>query len=851
MPSKKKGGTNDSEKAELLRQAELRKLAEEQERLRKLESEARQRLEEEWRRALDNERQRQMDIHRAITERELKLAFEIREQALNEALECKDHETRELRAKLSGMQLGVDNMMQERESALRRVAMLGNELELAQMRSVEAENQLEEKMRVSREQLRDVERLREESVNAYHELKLDYARLKRLHEELQVQFNALQEAQNTDALAIDARLAHTHPQSTDAETALLLKVLNEEVEKYRETARLLQSELERKGRDDEKGSVLISLLNSQLEASRDECKRLHEVSTGRRVELEGVQSLLDAEREKTKSLYRELDTAHAEATVERRQFTLEIGVHKAQVGELTKNLENVSAELAELKTQFDTHRARAAEREQYDFQVNVSLKGEVEQLKKDLTKMAEELRITGDDAYTKKALLRAEIESLKVRLQKLQENAEKNERESFETIAVLRATNERLKEEKETLVRTTEESTRRMRDDMIEVCAARDAFKALADELKAQKEEVERDLFEKLLRMTANHDRLHEELQQTVVKYAAREKEYVENAIFLNAEKETLKTKVEELSEKLARRAQEHACHVQSISEELSSLKLKSETQIKEHKSARLAEEERAIRAEAEVQSLKQQEKRMERQMAMKQSEREGVERAMKGEIRVLQQELNAAKRTIERFECALGDTSYKSLCEANERMRRELEQQREKVAVLNETIASMKVESTIMETYKEKMLADQNEQYARRIQEQEKLRQMMNPLFFELRSIVERNGLAGALRRDLDAFDDHLRRSTATTGQEKRNIASSTSSIGKAVVATETAGPAPSADDGYRTLPAVGDRRETHGSDSEGYRLFPRKPVSTVPQKQHHHQQQQPSSTHELPTIF
>ncbi|RNC60354.1 hypothetical protein TcCL_ESM01993 [Trypanosoma cruzi] len=351
--------------------------------------------------------------------------------------------------------------------------------------------------------------------------------------------------------------------------------------------------------------------------------------------------------------------------------------------------------------------------------------------------------------------------------------------------------------------------------------------------------------------MTANHDRLHEELQQTAVKYAAREKEYVENAIFLNAEKETLKTKVEELSEKLAQRAQEHACHVQSISEEINSLKLKSETQIKAHKSARLAEEERASRAEAEVQSLKQQVKRMERQMAMKQTEREGAERAMKGEIRVLQQELNAAKRTIERFECALGDTSYKSLCEANERMRRDLEQQREKVAVLNETIASMKVESTIMETYKEKMLADQNEQYARRIQEQEKLRQMMNPLFFELRSIVERNGLAGSLRRDLDAFDDHLRRSTATTGQEKRNIASSPSLTGKAVVATETTGPAPSADDGYRTLPAVGDRRGTHGSDSEGYRLFPRKPVSTVPQKQHHQQQQQSSSTHELPTIF
>ncbi|RNF27100.1 uncharacterized protein Tco025E_00654 [Trypanosoma conorhini] len=851
MPSKKKSTAYDAEKGELLRQAEMRKLAEEQERLRKLEAEARQRLEEEWRRAVDDERQRQMEIYRAITERELRLAFEIREQRLSEALECKDRETRELRAKLNGMQLSVDNLMQERESALRRVAMLGNELELAQMKSVEAEAVLEERIRETRARLREVEGLRDESTDAYRELKVEYERLRRGNEEMQAQFAAMQAAQTTDLAAVDTQLLQVNPQSTDAETALLLKVLHEEVEKHRETARLLQSELERKGRDDEKGSVLISLLNSQLESSRDECKRLHELSTDRRRELEAVQSLLDGEREKTKTLYRDLDKAYAEATVERRQFTLEIGVHTAQVGQLSKTLEQVNAELVGLKEEFDAHRAKAAEREQYDFQVNVSLRGEVEQLKKDLAKMTEEMRIAGDDAYTKKALLRAEIESLKIRLQKMQENAEKNEREAFETIAVLRATTERLQEEKAATLRTTEEEMRKLRDNLMSVSAARDALQTLSEELKAQKEAVEKDLFEKLLRMTANHDRLHEDLQQVTAKFAAREKEYVENAIFLNAEKETLKSKVEELSDKLAQRTQEHAHHVQTITDELTTLKIKTEKQLKAHQSAQQSEAERASNAEAEVQALKQRVAELQLQMQMKRREREEAEHAMKSEIRELRMELNAAKRTIERFECALGDTSYKSLCEANDRMRRDLEQQREKVAMLNDTIASMKVESTIMGSYKEKMLADKNEQYSRRVQQLETLRQMMSPLFFELRSIVERHGLAGVLRRDLDAFDDHVRRSRLTSGQEKRHNTPA-SSVEKAAVATDAKCHASTADDGYPTLPAVDTRTASQTDDAENHRFVPRKPVSadSKPQKQQQ-QQQQSSTTNELPSIF
>lgn len=843
MPAKKKSIAHDAEKAELLRQAELRKLAEEQERLRKIEAEARQRVEEEWVRVMEDQRQREASISRAITEREMRLAFEKREQELSSALECKDCEVRELRAKLTGIQQSVGDMMQERESALRRAGMIANELELAQMRIVDLESALSEKERESHAQLHELRLLLDEAAEEHRGLKVEHQRLLRAHEEQQEQLNAMQAEQATGAAADDKRLATVDPQSTDAETALLLKVLNEEVEKHREVARLLQAELEQKGRDDEKGSVLITLLNSQLESSRDECKRLHDLSTDRLKQLESLQSLLDAEREKTKGLYRDLDKAHAEMTVERRQLMLEIGVHTAQVNKLTEALEKRSAELTEVKEQFSNHREKAAEREQYDFQVNVNLKGEVEELKKDLNKVTEALRVATDEAYSKKAIMRAEIASLQTRLKKLQENAEKNDRESFETIAVLRASNERLQREKDTLTQTTNESLRQMKDEIKCLCDARDGFKALAEKLQVEKDTIEKELFEKLLRMTANHDRLHEELGRVTMRHEQREKEFVENAIFLNAEKETLKAKVEELKEKLDQRSREHAEHIQSITDELNNLRSKAEKQLAEKQSVYEVESARATSAEENVKTLKDQVTELEMLVAARVRERNEVERALKKEASELRLELSAAKRTIERFECALGDTSYKSLCEANERMRRDLEYQRERVAVLNDTIASMKVESSIMETYKEKMLTEQNEQYARYIQREEKLRQIMNPLFYELRSIVERNGLAEQLRRDLDIFDEYVRKSYRSTAQDKRTVAQASHFAEGAASSTEAKNTVSSAVDCRTTLPAVGCGKQPMRGDIAGFTFIPRKPAAPTTQ--------QSTSTGELPTIY
>ncbi|SCU72800.1 uncharacterized protein TEOVI_000438400 [Trypanosoma equiperdum] len=838
MRVKRKNAAAEGEKAEAARQAELRRYEEEQERLYKLELAAREALEEEWTRAMEAHRQREMELQRAITERELRRGFEEREKKLTDELHGKEVEVLELRAKLCGLQQGLTTIQQERESVMRRLSMVSNELELAQIKYVECDSLVEKTTNEYSEKLREVERARDSLMEDHQQLRAENERQKRAYEDLENQFN---EAKSTYLAKVDERLETVEPQSADAETALLLKVLNEEVEKHRETARLLQAELERKGRDEEKSSVLVTLLNSQLENTRDEVKRLHEVSKGRLHQLESVQSLLDSEREKAKTLYRDLDVAHAEATVERRQFNLEIGVHKAQVEELTKALQRAQGELADTKNEFEVYKNKSMEREQGDLQVNIALKAEVEQAKKDFTKVNEDLRTVTEEAYTTKAVLRAEVDSLKVRLQRLQENAERSERESFETIAVLRASEERLLEEKNFSAKNHEEMTRSLRDEIRSVCNERDVFRAEVEKITAEKVEVERDLYQRLLRMTANHDRLHEEVERLTGTYSSREKEFIENAIFTNAEKETLRAKVEELTATLEKRKEEHANHVQQITTDLTDLRDRLEREISKQQLLLKAEKERAEGAEEEVSSLKRQVSGYVAEVGLLNRKREEIEGTMKAEIRDLRMELGAAKRTIERFECTLGDFTYKSIREANDRLLREVEHQREKIATLNDTISSMKVESTIMETYKEKMLSEQNEKYSIHIQHLERLRQMINPLFFELRSIVEKHGLVGPLRRDLDAYDEHVRRSrivfsqpTASSlhVQEEKNATKSSPAVANSVAAgaacKEPIGTDMLVGRGCDTLPAVAHQTAVEYEKPERIALVPHKPATT-----------------------
>ena len=85
-----------------------------------------------------------------------------------------------------------------------------------------------------------------------------------------------------------------------------------------------------------------------------------------------------------------------------------------------------------------------------------------------------------------------------------------------------------------------------------------------------------------------------------------------------------------------------------------------------------------------------------------------------------------------------------------------------------------MKIESDILDNYKTKILQEQNEQYVRRIQMQEKEQRMVAPLMNEMINTLQRHGLTASLQADIDQYRQQVARSHASGGIDGSRITAS-----------------------------------------------------------------------------
>eukprot|EP00455_Lapot_gusevi_P001662 TRINITY_DN10635_c0_g2_i8.p2 TRINITY_DN10635_c0_g2~~TRINITY_DN10635_c0_g2_i8.p2 ORF type:complete len:124 (-),score=23.48 TRINITY_DN10635_c0_g2_i8:597-968(-) len=116
--------------------------------------------------------------------------------------------------------------------------------------------------------------------------------------------------------------------------------------------------------------------------------------------------------------------------------------------------------------------------------------------------------------------------------------------------------------------------------------------------------------------------------------------------------------------------------------------------------------------------------------------------------------------------------------------LKADLQSYKNQVANLNNTVATMKIESDILDNYKTKVLQEQNEQYARRVQQQEKEQRMMLPLMNEMISTLQRHGLTTSLQADIDQFRQQIARSS-TSGATDASAKLTASAMGRTPLAS------------------------------------------------------------------
>lgn len=777
VKKKAKSAAIVAKEAELTREAELLRLQQVQERLRNEELQVRQRIEEEEHKLLEHLRIREQTIANSIAERARQSRFEVMEKELLETVERKDRDIQELRAKVLGQQVAQEDLERERESALRRTAMLNNELELVQMKLLESETQLTAQERANQE-------AREHFAKQYDELQLALSTTRGAHVFLQKQHQELMEEVERQAAAtaaitlaeqltpekileMDASELPT-PAGVDTEMTVLFKVLHGEVGKYKEKALQLQAELDAKVRDDEKSSLLVGILNTQLDSVREDNKRLHASMQSRQKEVEIVQLTLEEEKKKSKELYQTMDRTTSESAVHHRQLELEIGVHKAQVEELTKRLGEVQHEHLLLEAEHKELVVRSTSREQEDFKTNVAMKAELLKQKEDLAQVLKEKQAMQDEGFQFKVLTRAEMDSLKVRLRKFEEEMERKDRESYETTTVLRGDVEKLKNEKKLLLDSTTAEKNRLTSDLERYVKSLDQSERELTELRRHSTQVQKDLYEKLTHMTACHDSKHGEVIRLREELEKKETEYTNNAIFLNAKNENYRSTVEAMEKEAEKRRNEHLDHVESLTQELTALQNHVAKELQQSDSAKQVQEDRAERAERNVHRLQEEVRHLMGETKQLKDTKAAEVLHHNREIRELQGELSMAKRTIERLEGTLGDqVSYKQMTELNEKLSDENSTFKQQIHNLNSTIAGMKLESDYLKDLRVSRMGEDMEKLRQRNNQLEYLHKLTIPLLTELRAIVQQHGMTRAMHSALERFDINVNRAELTTNDE------------------------------------------------------------------------------------
>ncbi|KAG5465856.1 hypothetical protein CUR178_00571 [Leishmania enriettii] len=826
MPAKKTGRAKSSpalvaREAELAQEAELLRQETQKGRLRNEECELRQRIEEEERKLLEAYRVRERDVRNTLAEVERKAYYDAKEREMVASVAQKIQEVQEAQAML-GLKVQENDLLEkEKASALRRVALLTNELELTQLRCTESQQQAAAADQAHQETQRKLESEYDALQQAYQELEMKCATLKCEKAKAISAAEAAAAAATSAEEDAKAKKAPAEVLSEDEETVMLLRVMQAETERYKATATQLQEELTHAQKQEEKSNLLAGILNTQLESVREDNKRLHELAQKRQEELKAAGQLRrDAEAARQSALTKMEQTLSA-AAVQQRQLELELDVRRAETEKLTSELCEARQECAALKEELKSVSHQAAQQAQTDHATNVAMQAELANLKKDLELALRAKETAEDDKFNHKILTRAEIDSLKTRLQRLQETMERRDRESFETIAVLKADISKQESASAQLLREHELHANDLQAKLTTAETERCSLRSALDSLQESSRKREQELYEQLTQVTARHTTESEELERLRADASQKETEYVHNIICLNAEHENLKTKMSETIEAAAQQQHTHANHVEQLRVEAKQLESRLMGEFRAQEDARAQECERADMAERNVCRLQEHIREMQQAAHLCDLAHKEAVTALQAENRDLRSELSMAKRTIERLECAIGDQAgYRQLTELNDKLTKELQAYKRNVSALEDKTVALRVEAETMGGYKVKKAQDEKELMARRLQQTEQRYRRLVPLFAQLRVLVETHltsYMHPELYAALEDYDHHtsLMAPDAIKGNSKRagaplDAAATTASAAAAVTENRTA-----------TIPMMMQPRPPSSSSAAHNKLF------------------------------
>eukprot|EP00668_Euglena_longa_P035381 GGOE01045449.1.p1 GENE.GGOE01045449.1~~GGOE01045449.1.p1 ORF type:complete len:778 (-),score=292.65 GGOE01045449.1:386-2719(-) len=685
------------------------------------------------------------------TNQEVERQRRMREREIQQLqlLEEKEKEVAELTSRLAALNRTYAEAQQDLEAETARAALLMNDIETSQNVALGFQAQCQSQEEDFKKRTLHLRIAGEVAARDLHYLRIEQDTLQKEHQELV-------ESSTQEITSLKERLAQLEEakEKEDTEGAMLMRLLHAELDKYKGQAAQFEVELERRQRDEVRSTVMLGLLNSQVDQHVDENQSLEGLLREQRRQLDRQEQQLSDSQAKAKSLEEEVNVLQAQLqskTLDADKEIFELR-EKLDVGARTRR--HMEAALDDLHSQLAAVKQEASAADKAAFEKNILLQSDLDQQQKLAQGHLRDLEVLKQIHAQQLASLEQDYARLQTKHEELQAIHQAEHSSDTESIAALKAEVQDRKARCLALEKEVSAQEKELRETRLKLLTETELLRSKMLQEKDIATARERKHFEDLCRaeqllgasqgLEATLNGELEQARQTLVQTQIEAKKATQHAdrriaqleAQVLAEQEAVAEAQRTKEAELARQAEAHRIALQVAQDDLDHLTKRRE---------RTKEKKRAAREE--VRQVKE-------VMACRGEEAEVAMIQYRAQIAALKAEVEGYQESITKLEGEIRrNYNFKLLSEQNDLLKYDVEALRNQNASLVRKCEQ--AEAAVVAAHGQVATAQSKhtQEDMVRIEQLEREHRMVYPLMAEMIATLNRHGLSGILKRDIEVY--------------------------------------------------------------------------------------------------
>lgn len=541
----------------------------------------------------------------------------------------------------------------------------------------------------------------------------------------------------------------------DTDTTVLLSMLNTEVERLKGQESLQKEENRSLDRDAKRTTIMLTLAQEQIELHKERNIKLKH-------ELDDERDSSSRLRTRVEKLERDLkssedDTVAATKRGEKAEGKLaaELEGKKVEVTQLDGTVERLRKELEETKVSFSKQVDAASKAEREAFQTQLNLKTRVQSLETELEDL-EQLRSRETREVTAREYeLSKSVQDLKNENRALKDQVERENRAAFEVQTLLRSENEQVKLKLAQLEGMTKVSDRENFDKIQKLTSELRDTKERFEDANSAAIAREKALDMQIAKLCTDLRVAQQEINQLADKEAAGAKNHIDTIVQLSATRDSLRARVSSLEDDVATQKEKNRAAEVAFAQEREEMKRRLQVISHGHNTTVASKSDEISKVTHELTTTTYRMTALEEDLRTTKKAAEQNDRIHAAEIGSLKAEIEGYKKSVEMLERDRNDNiTILTLKEQNETLKNQCTQLRNQITHANKSLADLRVEADISESYRITQMQEHVESQLNRVSSLEKERRFARPLLQDLVDLVQRKDIVDpALARDIDLF--------------------------------------------------------------------------------------------------